>query len=547
MRRVSSHPGLQVDPAAGWIRLFFWSIFLIPLLFAITQRSLTAYDEGYYALQARWILQNHQWLVPQAFGHFVFDRSIGLQWMIAISFKLFGVSVFAARLPVLLAAGLTLLLTYKIATRLADDLKLPPALFATFSAVILASTPLWLNYTHYAGQDIPLLAAELLCVFAILKTDESSHWVWSWLIGIALSLAFFIKGFMVAVPMFALAPYVLLYRRRLLFSWRVWGGLLLGVALIALWLGRAVQLYGWETVSPLWSKLLWLSHGAKSGPAKTVFGGHGAGFYFWNIPANAFPWPLVAIFGWVAALRKTVQPRGRYFLCFYPLLVLTFLLIFKTKTPYYPIQMLPFIAMAAALFLSRLAMDENAGRGFFVSLKVTAVVLVAAALLFILGSLTHRVNLSGGSDTHSYLVLLLLLTLPWLFISQQKSNLRSVVLFMVGPWLALCGLVQMGMLDDRTPAVRQLAQQTAVSSVVRHHPVEFVISPEHSTVADKQLIVLAFYSYVVGARVARVADLAHGSYAWVQGKKHRRGLSHSDTRIYQGRKPMNDWTLIYHS
>ena len=153
--------------------------------------------------------------------------------------------------------------------------------------------------------------------------------------------------------------------------------------------------------------------------------------------------------------------------------------------------MLPFIAMAAALFLSRLAMDENAGRGFFVSLKVTAVVLVTAALLFILGSLTHRVHLSGGSNTYSYLVLLLLLTLPWLFISQQKSNLRSVVLFMLGPWLALCGLVQMGMLDDRTPAVRQLAQQTAVTSVVRYHPVEFVMSPA-STVADKQLIVLAF-------------------------------------------------------
>ena len=102
-------------------RCCFIIVFLAPLLFFWGQHSLIAQDEGYYALQARWILQNHQWLAPQFFDHIVFDRTIGVQWLIALSYQLFGISAFTARLPSLVCGLISLLLTFKISEIFATE------------------------------------------------------------------------------------------------------------------------------------------------------------------------------------------------------------------------------------------------------------------------------------------------------------------------------------------------------------------------------------------------------------------------------------------
>jgi 4-amino-4-deoxy-L-arabinose transferase-like glycosyltransferase len=54
------------------------SLPFLPLLLTAAPRSFLAHDEGYYALQARWIAQSGQWLGPPWWDQVVFDRSIGL-------------------------------------------------------------------------------------------------------------------------------------------------------------------------------------------------------------------------------------------------------------------------------------------------------------------------------------------------------------------------------------------------------------------------------------------------------------------------------------
>ena len=72
------------------IREKFKYILFIPLLIYLGERSLIAYDEGYYALQARWILDKGNWIAPLWFDNIVLDRTIGVQFLIAISQKIFG-------------------------------------------------------------------------------------------------------------------------------------------------------------------------------------------------------------------------------------------------------------------------------------------------------------------------------------------------------------------------------------------------------------------------------------------------------------------------
>src|SRR5690349_15413540 len=61
-------------------------------------------DEPRYAEVAKEMMQGHDYIVPYL-GHMAwFEKPIALYWLIALSFKLFGVNEFAARLPSACAA-----------------------------------------------------------------------------------------------------------------------------------------------------------------------------------------------------------------------------------------------------------------------------------------------------------------------------------------------------------------------------------------------------------------------------------------------------------
>ena len=70
------------------------TIIFFPLLLYFGKRSYIAYDEGFYALQARWILQNNNWVVPVWLNQYVLDRTIGIQFLIAKFQQILGESSF---------------------------------------------------------------------------------------------------------------------------------------------------------------------------------------------------------------------------------------------------------------------------------------------------------------------------------------------------------------------------------------------------------------------------------------------------------------------
>ena len=65
-------------------------ILFIPILIYLGDRSLIAFDEGFYALQAKWILNSNNWIAPMWWGEISLDRTIGIQALIALSQKIFG-------------------------------------------------------------------------------------------------------------------------------------------------------------------------------------------------------------------------------------------------------------------------------------------------------------------------------------------------------------------------------------------------------------------------------------------------------------------------
>src|ERR1700758_2704978 len=85
--------------------LFVILIVLAALLHVATIGSGDLYSqtEGQYAGAAREMIQSHQWLLPTNDGIPRLQKPPLLYWLMIISFKLFGVSAAAARLPGALA------------------------------------------------------------------------------------------------------------------------------------------------------------------------------------------------------------------------------------------------------------------------------------------------------------------------------------------------------------------------------------------------------------------------------------------------------------
>ena len=69
-------------------------------------------DEPVYGETAKEMLLTGDWLSPRIYGEFWYDKPPLFYWLEAISFKLFGLSTWSARLPSVLAILITSIYLY---------------------------------------------------------------------------------------------------------------------------------------------------------------------------------------------------------------------------------------------------------------------------------------------------------------------------------------------------------------------------------------------------------------------------------------------------
>ena len=177
-------------------------LIFIPIIFYFGKRSLIAFDEGFYVLQARWILDKGNWTIPLWFDEYVLDRTIGLQFLIAKSQQIFGKNIFWAYLPTTIAAIIMLFITFKLHEELIDKK------FAFASPLILSTTYLWFDYSHLATQDIVFSSLVTTGLFSLAKIKSRKNSIYIFLFGLWIGLAFMMKTFLVAVPLLSLLPYL---------------------------------------------------------------------------------------------------------------------------------------------------------------------------------------------------------------------------------------------------------------------------------------------------------------------------------------------------
>jgi Dolichyl-phosphate-mannose-protein mannosyltransferase len=523
------------------------------LLFNPAHQSLLAHDEGFYAVQARWIWETGDWLTPQWWGKPIYDRTIGLQWLIALAYHLFGLNEFAVRLPSTIACVCSVLLTYEIGKILFNQR------IAWLGALILMLMGLWVSEAHTAQQNTALVAIELLGIWALLKLTDiqsislaspRSKFGWGMLLGATVGSGFMIKGFMIFVPIVALLPYIFGKQRyqKLSSNLGIYLGLIIGAMPTGLWLLFSYYKYGLMPVQELINKLLFLSKTSTYDP--------GPFYYLWNLPANIFPWAVFSLIGAVVVWRRLLPDLNYSVVSLtlgYPICLFVLLSSFKTRMPYYTMQLLPFMALLAATALIKFTQvsrykDTQRQWNRLVTVLSYAfsglgvLLAIAATLILIVGGvspLAHRPlwGLTIPPEIHIYGIPALILGCGWASIAllwqrwQPPTTPYWLAAWLVPVWFTLVSLGLQGSLADRTPefmtAFRQPNIQQALTSSP-HHPVNilsdtvendgfkasntqnhFLSGEEHKT-----LVLLSFYTPHLGKQVLSFTDLPDRSYAW---------------------------------
>ena len=372
-------------PRKYWLILF---IAAAVLLFA-GNGSLLVTDsvESNYALTAKEMVLSGDWLSPQIYGHYWYDKPIFFYWLIALAYKMFGFTEFASRFfPALFGLGGLALVAWG-GSRLENERS------GFCSALVLLSSVEFFLISKSVITDAVLFfffSATLLFFYLGYRDGKASYW---YIMYGAAGLAVLTKGPIgVLLPGLIITLFLLWQRDwRVLKRMRLASGTLLCLAVAVPWYAAMYSLHGSDFINTFFGTHNFLRATVSEHPRDDVFY-----YYTLVILLALFPWSgLVpwAAYKWQQAGRPKLTEQQR-FLLLWALVVFVFFQCMATKYLTYTYPLLFPASLLLGSLLDKQAACVDGGYMFFVGggLGVLLVSawwaessrLVASELLFLL-------------------------------------------------------------------------------------------------------------------------------------------------------------------
>jgi 4-amino-4-deoxy-L-arabinose transferase-like glycosyltransferase len=179
---------------------------------AVSPPSLMDDVDAVQAQIARNMLDSGDWVTARLNGVAYLEKAPLKYWMIAASFKIFGVSDLAARTPIVLATVALCWLTARIGSWAFS----PRAGFYA-GLVLSTSTGLFL-FTRILIPDVVLTLVIALSMWAFLRLIEEDGWRWPAIFWASLGVGFLLKGLIaILFPAGAVVVYFAITR-----GWKQW-------------------------------------------------------------------------------------------------------------------------------------------------------------------------------------------------------------------------------------------------------------------------------------------------------------------------------------
>ena len=264
-------------------RIAFILFFVFGVLYfgSLNRISLTDPDEVFYSLTAREMLDSNSFVTPLIFGHPQFEKPPFFYWCLMVSFKIFGVNPWAARLVPALSGFLGIILTFFFCRRVFNDE------IALISAIVLGTSALYLVMSQAVLTDIMLSVFITAAFYAFYLWFLERKQIWLHGFALAAALAVLTKGpIAIVILLMACELFLLLNREFKLgkeFLMNPW--VLLFCLLSVPWYAAVIGKYGRVFIDEFivhdnWHRILYAEH-------KKLDKWH---FYPMIMTVGLFPW-----------------------------------------------------------------------------------------------------------------------------------------------------------------------------------------------------------------------------------------------------------------
>ncbi len=309
-------------------------------------------DAAKYAAVSRYMHESGDLIHLKIHGEPYLQKPLLMFWLSAFSFSVFGLSMFAFKLPSLLFSVLGVYSTFRLA-------KLYYGVSAgKLSAIIFATSQMLFLYTNDLHTDALLTANIIFGTWQVaeyLHNKKLLHLIAGF---IGIGLAMITKGPIgLAIPAFAIGGHLIMKRDwPNIFppEWLI--GLPVLIIIIFPTLKGIYDQFGWDGI-----RFYFLTNnvgritGEVAGKSKDYF------FYFHTLIYIFLPWSLFAFTAFYFHIRQLVHKnknhrvRPEYF-TYSVILIYTFILsISRQKAPHYLFPVIPFLSIVVADFIHKVS------------------------------------------------------------------------------------------------------------------------------------------------------------------------------------------------
>lgn len=444
----------------GWL-LFFLAAAAF-YFYGLGHLPLVGPDEPRYAQVAREMYLRGDYVTPTLGGHTWFEKPALLYWMMIASYRLFGVSEWAARLGPALSGLLTAFLIYWMGKRIeraaGEDAGTSNGL-GLWSGVALASSAGMIVFSRAASFDVVVtctVTAALACFFVaeIEGNEKRRRWLTAGFYA-AVGASLLAKGLVgIVIPFGVIGLYYLMRRewpRKSLFLSALWG-VPLACVVAASWYAPVIARHGWTFIDEFFIQ----HHFARFVSDKYH---HPQKFYFYLpiVLMLTLPWVAVFIKGLVSARRwqwreRSVESKARVFALAWLVAPIAFFSFSGSKLPGYILPALPGAMLLVGERLSRFVREEEGNGG----VRATgAILLVLAVAGIIYAARTGEITILCALVIAAPLVIAGLLAILWKQRRALRLELICSAMFISVALVLNCGVERVSQRESVRDLMRQ--------------------------------------------------------------------------------------------
>jgi 4-amino-4-deoxy-L-arabinose transferase-like glycosyltransferase len=454
-----------------------WTLFIAfaaVLLGVLRARTLVPPDEGRYAEMAREMFASGDWITTRLNGIKYFEKPPLQTWMNALTFELFGLGDWQARLWTGLCGLLGVGLTGYAGMRVFG------ARIGFYAALVLGSSLYWVICSQVNSVDMSLSAMMTiaLCALLVAQRDDatpSEQRNWMLLCWAGMALSVLAKGLIgLVLPGGVLVFYTVFSR-----DWKIWTRLHLVKGLLLFFLIAAPWFVLVGLKNPEQPHFFFI-HEHFDRFLKKEHHREAAWYVFFVLLAvGSLPWIGVLVQSLILGARRQQEPtrfKPRLMLLVWTAVIILFFTKSNSKLPGYIVPVFPAVAMLVAIYL-----DVGSRRSRMLTAGLTA--LFGAGLLGFVPFMLRLARHPGEDVLYAAyqpwvlaagLVLLIGGALSMLYARQMQRDLTVLVLAIAGfagTQLLLAGFEPIGKVRAGTNLMPALAAAGATDPATRVYSV----------------------------------------------------------------------------